>query len=339
MEARNQNKRWSRALNLLVVAGLLAALIFLVDLPSVGSVLAGVSKSSVVLALIVATLDRILMTYKWRQLLAAIGAKLRFITALRIHYQSLVSGRIIPAPLGADVLRVYLATKVGIAYEAAISSIVIEKLVAMLASVVLAITGLLLLSNYFPEGARLNVFLVIAAASLVTGIGAFTILMMARAHRLGGTVLGWLDARGVLPKKLGRLLQKTSSSLLLFRNRAMALAINGVLALLEHCTQVLKLVVLAIGLGLSMPAISIGAIAAVALFVRRIGGIVEAWGLGEGSAIVTLVLLGIDAELAVALLIANFAVSTIAVAPGVIFYYTHPVLRPREVSKEERAKG
>jgi len=336
---RNQKRRRSKALHLLIVAGLLTALISFVDLPSVGSVLAGVSKTSIALALIVATLDRILMTYKWRQLLAALDTKLRFITALRIHYQSLVSGRIIPAPLGADVLRVYLTTRVGIAYEAVISSIIIEKLVAMLASVVIAIGGLLLLSGHFPQGARSNVFLVIAAASFVTGVGVFAILLMTRAHRLGATFLDWLDTRDILPKRFGRLLRKISSSLLLFRNRAMALGINGVLALIEHCTQVVKLVILSIGLGLSMPVLTIGAIAAIALFVRRIGGFVEAWGLGEGSAVVTLVLLGINAELAVALLIANFAVSTIAVAPGVIFYYTHPIILSREKLEEEPANG
>lgn len=339
MGARDLKKNWRKPLNALIFVALLVAVFFLVDLRSVGSALLGVSTVSIGLALFVATLDRVLMTYKWRQLLIAIGCNLRFLTALRIHYQSVVSGRIIPAPLGADVLRVYLTTAVGLPHAPVISSVALEKLVAMLASIVIAIAGLLFLADHTPEGAQPNSFLGIAAGTLLAAISMFGMILLARAHRWVGLAVDWFDNRGFVPERLNRSLRQISRSILMYRNKTATLAINGMLALAEHCTQVVKLAILAFGLGLAMPVLSFCAIAAVALFVRRIGGIVEGWGLGEGSAILTLVWFGIDAELAVALLVANFVVSTTAVAPGLIFFYTHPVLPAEKVSEDTPAQS
>jgi glycosyltransferase 2 family protein len=320
---QSRRRRW---LHVGLAIAVLAGIAYWVDLESVGQALLSLPASIVFAALFLATCDRFLMAYKWRHLLLAGGARLSFIAALRIYYQAVAGGRVIPAALGGDVVRAYFASLAGVPGGLAVSAMVLEKLIALLASVTLALAGLLYLGSRLPGDQ--NLILTIAALSFLLGLGAVALVLFAPAHEAGRSLLLRFTRRWPLPQWLDRLLRKVSSSLLDFGNQLGVLFQNSLLALVEHGVQLVKLGLLAFGLGIAMDTLTLLAVLAIALFVRRITGVLENWGLGEGSAILIVVLLGIEPELAVALFVANFAVSTVAILPGVVLFYTHPAGRP-----------
>lgn len=314
--------------NLLVLLGIVLAVAWWVDLREVGRALLVLTPNVLAIALILATVDRFVMAYKWRQLVLASDVPLKYLTALRIHYQAAASGRVVPAPLAADILRAWLTSQARVPEGVAVSSIVIEKLVGLLVSIFVALLGLTYLTGRLAPQVNQGALFALLGLALCAAWGGLALLLFSSAHRLGARLhRRWL-LKGALSRRVGRLASKISSALLHYRTCHRALLFNGLLGLGEYALQLTKLLVLAIGLGVGLPPLTFVAVASVMLFVRRVSGTMESWGLGEGSAVVVLVLLGVEADQAVALLLANFAISTVAVLPGAVLFYTHPVHMP-----------
>jgi glycosyltransferase 2 family protein len=303
-----------------VPAALLGALFFFVDVRGVAAALLALTPGVVVLALVLATLDRLAMAWKWRQLVLAGGGRLGLWEAVRIHYQSAVSGRIVPAPLGADLFRAWLAGRAGVPHGLVLGSIAVERVVGMLVAGVLSLVGFVYLAGRLPDGGRGGALLAVVVAGLAAGSAALLLLFLAPAHRLGGRFLRKIGRWKSLPAGVRKLPERLSDSLLAVRDRPGALLVHAGLALLEHLLQFAKIFVLGIGVGVAVPPVTFVAICAVALFIRRFAGIVENWGMGEGAAVLAFALLGIDPALAVAFMAANFAMTTVVILPGALFY-------------------
>lgn len=321
--------RRSSWLRLLLPLLLLLAIAWLVDLDAIAGALLSLSPVVLIAALLLATLDRFLMAFKWRQLLRAGGGRLRFLTTLRIYYQASASGRVIPFPLGAEVLRAYLAARERVGEGLVASSIVIERLVALLASAVLALVGLFYLTGRLPADVDQAWFYALVGFGLVVILAILFLVLASPEHGMGRRAFARFVESGILPRRVSSLLRETSGSLLRYRGRRRALTVHGVLAALEQFLQYAKLGVLGYGVGITIPIVPFVAMIALTLFVRRVAGSIEQWGVGEGSAVLSLVVLGIEPGLAVAMLVANFAVSTIALLPGVVLFYTHPLPIPK----------
>jgi uncharacterized protein (TIRG00374 family) len=326
----NRSGRW---LHVTVAVVILAGIAFWVDLGSVANALVSLTPLTMVAALLLATADRFMMAFKWWHLLAVGGSPTPFPTTLRIYYQAGVSGRVVPAPLGADVLRAYLASQVGIPGGLAISSVMLERFIAMLTSILLALLGILYLGAQFPEQASGPLFIAIAAVVLGSGIVSLGFVFFVPAQRAAQHLYAGLTARWPLPARVERMLGKVSRSFLDYQSQGRALLHNAGFSLFEHGIQFAKLAVIAAGLGITSDNLPFFAVLAVALFIRRIGGIIEGWGLGEGSGVAVIILLGVEPALAVALFFANFATTTVAILPGAILFFTHPV---RLTAREQR---
>lgn len=323
-----ENGRRRRWLRLLFPLLLLVAIAWLVDLDDIARALFSLSPGVLLAALLLATLDRGLMAFKWRQLVRAGGGHLRFLTTLRIYYQASASGRVIPFPLGAEVLRAYLAARERVSEGLVASSIVIERLIALLASAVLALLGLVYLTRRLPADVDQAWFYGLIGVGITVILTVLFLILASPEHGMGRRAFTRFVESGILPRRVSSLLRDTSVSLLRYRAERRALGVHGGLAVLEQILQYAKLGVLGYGVGITTPVVPFIAIIALTLFVRRVAGSVEQWGVGEGSAVLSLVLLGIESGLAVAMLVANFAVSTIALLPGVALFYTHPVPFP-----------
>lgn len=300
-----------------LLAALLTAALLLFDLRAVGAAVVSLSPAIVILALLLATLDRFLMGFKWRQLIKAGGERIRLRDAVSAYYQAGFTGRLLPAAAAHDVLRAYVANRCGVSPGLLVGSIALEKVIAMLASVAVAGLGLvyLLLVDALDAGTRVLLVTAIAAGAAVSGTALF-FAFSAPFHRWGEKLVGRWG-----PQRLVGLAQKASQAALSYRHRQTAIFVNFTLALLEYALQVMKLVVLAIGLGIPMPLVQLMAAAALGIYARRVISYIESWGLAEASGVATFVLLGISPELAIALAVANYAVSTLTVLPGGYLLY------------------
>jgi uncharacterized protein (TIRG00374 family) len=302
---------------LVLLAALLTAAILLFDLRAVGTAVISVPPAIVILAIVLATLDRFLMGFKWRQLIHAGGERIRLRDAVSAYYQAAFTGRLIPAAAAHDVLRAYVANRCGVTPGLLLGSIALEKVIGMLASVAVAALGMsyLLVVSGFDAGTRILLITAIGVGTAVSAAALF-IALSARLHRWGGRF-----AERWAPRRAARLARKASEAALSYRHRGAVMVVNFILAVAEYGLQIMKLVVLAVGLGIAMPLVPLMAAVALAIYARRVIAYVESWGLAEASGVATFVLLGIDPELAFALAVANYAVNTIAVLPGGYLLY------------------
>jgi uncharacterized protein (TIRG00374 family) len=319
---KGRRLRW---LNLAIPAVILLVLLIWVDMGTVFSALGRLPPAGVFLALLLATVDRIAMALKWRQLITAVGGRLGLLEAVRIQYQAAAGGRVVPATVGGDLIRAWLAARLSVPHGVIFASLAVEKVMAMLASVMFALAGLLYVAGELPAGLDSRILVALVIGGIAAAGTALALLLLAPAHRAGGRVIRALADRRVVPERVHSLLRQLSHALSIYRSRPAALVTNALLALGEQTIQFLKLLVIALGLGIAIAPVQFFAVIAVALFVRRVAGNFDSWGLGEGAGVVAFTILGLQPELAVALFVANFAVSTAAVIPGALLFFSHPI--------------
>jgi uncharacterized protein (TIRG00374 family) len=302
-------------LNLLLLGLIALALVFVVDLGTVFGAVITIPLWALAAGLLLASLDRFLMGYKWRQLIQAAGGRLRLAEAVRIYYQTGLSSRLLPVPVSSELLRAHLVIQSGVPTALVFGSMAMEKLIAWLASSFLGLLSLLYLVAEIQKDSRSlflwSILLFIGIGSAVLGAALYP-----PAHKLGGRLVqSWM------PKKMVSLLRKFSSALLFYRSRPAALLFNLFLAVGEQTLQFTKFFVLGRALGIDLPFLSFFAIIALTIVVRRVTAYFEGWGVGEASTVVVLALLGVDRDLAVALSFLNYAVTVVASLPGAYFLY------------------
>jgi uncharacterized protein (TIRG00374 family) len=330
---KKATRKW---VQIVVPVAILAAFIAFSDVAQIGSALLAIPTGILLGALAVATIDRIMMGFKWRQLIIATGARFGILAALRIQYQTNVCGRIIPIPLAADLYRAYLANRVRVPWSIAASSIVLEKVLAMLVAMCLALTGLFVLAGEWPAEVEWWILFAAVGAGLMGGVSVLTLLLFAPAHKWIERLIRKISRWEKVSDQLDEIYRKMSTAMLYYRERHWALAVHGLLGVGEFGLQLVKLVILAYGVGIEVPPLMLSAILSVVLVVRRVAALLESWSVGEGAAVLTATLVGIDLELAVALFVANFAVSTVAILPGIVFYWTHAEDHLPEIHPEDR---
>jgi hypothetical protein len=211
----------------------------------------------------------------------------------------------------------------GVSTSLLVSSMTLEKLIAILANVLLALLSMVYLASGLPVELR-NLILLSAGLVMIGALGGLALSLSSPMHRFGARLLG-----NRLPGKLAAILGRASDSLLAYRSRPGVLCLNLLLAGAELFLQFLKFLVLGWALGVALPLLTFAAAIMVVLFARRITAYFEGWGLSEVTSIVLFTLLGMDRDIAVALALTNYAVTTVATLPGGYLLYRSGLgLRP-----------
>ena len=307
-------KRWITYAVLVVI---LLALVFVLDVRSLALAVVSIPPAFLAMVLGIASLDRLMMGYKWRHLILTIGGNISLGSAVSAYYQSGFSSRLLPIPMASDLLRIHIVRQAGLPLELIVSSIVLEKLLAYLASTFLAIIGLVYLFPLISLEQDILSLLGLAIVLIIALVAlGFILTLYSPTHRLAGKYV-----TRFLPEILNRLLHKYSRSILSYRDHPGALLINLILAFVEQLIQIAKFLVLARAIGIELPIMFLFFTIALMLVVRRILNYFESWGLAEAGSVVILSLLGIDETMAVALIFLNFVTTTVAMLPGVYLMY------------------
>ncbi|MCF8034613.1 MAG: flippase-like domain-containing protein [Desulfarculaceae bacterium] len=130
---------------------LLVLLLFFVDLKQAWRALVEARWEFLLLLLAAFTLDRWLMSYKWRLLLVSQGFQAGHGEALKAYYLATFAGCFLPSTLGADAVRVGIFTRPGRPSEAVAASIFLERALGFVAAALAAIIGLVLLAGITTE--------------------------------------------------------------------------------------------------------------------------------------------------------------------------------------------
>jgi uncharacterized protein (TIRG00374 family) len=298
------------AVRVALILAVLYALWHWVNLARVWAALSSMSPVALLIAVALASADRLLMGCKWRQLVRAAGGSLRLRDATNIYYQTCFTDLVFPNVVASEGLRVYLGRRLGIPLALLLGSMAIERMVAAAVSIVLAAAGLLYLAAEVEPQMRQIFLEIIAATAVLAGIGVLAV-WWTPLHRVAGRAL-----RERISPKVFQLLRKISAALVAYRGQPATLAINLVLATAENLLQLVNFYVIGRGLGIRVSLLPFFAAIAVTALVRRLAMHVEGRGLGEGAAVVMFALLGVQKDAAVALTFAHYALWLLASLPG-----------------------
>jgi glycosyltransferase 2 family protein len=281
-----------------------------VDWARVWSALSAMSLGALLLAVTLASADRVLMGFKWRQLVRAAGGSMRLGDATNIYYQTCFTDLVLPNVVASEALRVYLGRRLGVPLALLFGSMAIERMIAAAVAVVFAAAGLLYVAAAIEPQMR-HLFVEIIAAAAAVGLLGLLAVWWTPLHRSAGRLL-----REKISPKLFELLKKISAALVAYRGQPTTLAINLGLAIAENLLQFVNFYVIGRGIGIRLPLLPFFAAISVTALVRRLAMHVEGRGLGEGAAMVMFALLGVQKDAAVALTFAHYALWLLASMPG-----------------------
>jgi uncharacterized protein (TIRG00374 family) len=299
-------RKWLRLA--VLVALLLAGAVFL-DPREVVSAITRISPAALVLAIILLSIDRIVMGLKWRHLVRGAGGELRLNDAVGIYFQSKFITLAFPASFGGELLRGILGTRAGVPGYLVIASMLLERVVAAVSSTVLASLGLFYLLTA-TGGASYPPILIVAGGAVVAGLIAVTVLNR-RFHAFVGRLV-----QRYLPATIFSSLERLSAAASSYSARPGLLSVNLIINIGEHMLQIAAIFVLARGMGITLEAAPFLAVTAVIMLVRRGAGMLEGWGLAESGLVMLYNLSGVPAAESFALALALWATSLIASLPG-----------------------
>jgi uncharacterized protein (TIRG00374 family) len=300
-----------------------------VDWARVWGALSTMSPVALVIAVALASADRVLMGFKWRQLVRAAGGTMRLRDATNIYYQTCFTDLVFPNVVASEGLRVYLGRRLGLSISLLLGSMAIERMIAAAVAIVLASAGLLYLAAEVEPQMRQTFLEIIAATAVIAALGLLA-LWWTPLHRIAGRAL-----RERISPKVFQLLKKISAALVAYRGQPGTLAINLVLAIAENLLQIVNFYVIGRGLGIRVPVLPFFAAIAVTALVRRLAMHVEGKALGEGAAVVMFALLGVQKDAAVALTFAHYALWLLASMPGAYLLFRSGV-KLGDLKVEER---
>lgn len=281
---------------LLITAAILAFLATRIDMAQSARAILRIEPWHLLAVLALVALDRSVMILRWILLLRARGTHIAASTAARIFLISSFVGSFLPAGVGGDAARAWSLTQETVSGSEAVASVAVDRLLGVIALVVMALVGLVVWVP--PSGAdwRLPV-----TAALVGGacLAAFwmdhIVRLVVPASRQGGPI-----ARRLL--KLGDAVSR-------YRDHRGALAHVMFWSIVVQLLRITQAYLLGRGLGITVPFTYYLLVMPVGLLMLLLPISVSGFGVPQGIIVWLLAPVGVPSEQA-------FALSTLIVLTG-----------------------
>ncbi len=234
-------------LKALVSLGLLAYLVYRAEPAKILAVFGKVSGFNgfifILMAFIMAILSLLLMAFRWHILLHGYEARVRIPRLYGFYLIGLFFNNFLPTSIGGDVVRIYRLIKEIEDRTIAFSSVIIERMMGIAATLFLAIIALFFVSHEFHS----NRLLYLAVALFITIIVFFFVLIRNRPFRL---LLKIFDKFTIF--KLGEKFNKLFEAVHYFREHWRYLVFVFLLSLASQSTVVLMNYSLALAFGIEV---------------------------------------------------------------------------------------
>lgn len=309
-------------LQLGVGLGLLAFLLARVDWQRGLSLIRNAEPGLVAVLFAIHIADRTLMALKWHQLLHVLDQGLSRWGAICVYYESTFVGFALPlGGLGPDIVRFARLRTRGIEPHVTLASMIMERLIGLVATLAVVALGLVALARLARESALREFAVAAAIAVFVAGAVAAVLIF----HPASGRAFSRLFK---LPAIVNRVrIAKYVDAVRTYSGRRPLLTANLGLSLIEQTMAVLAYWVGSRALGIPLPFVVCLAVAPVTVMIQRLPVSYAGLGLREGSAAALLVALGYDYSEALTLLMMLFVVFFISMLPGAVIFATSG--RPR----------
>jgi uncharacterized protein (TIRG00374 family) len=324
-ETPQQNDRgeakggWKSKLPLILRVGvavvLVGIILKMIDFRSVGYAIVNADPRWSILVVALALADRYLMAFKWAALLRSQGTPYGNWEAFKVYMSATFLGTVLPTSVGSDVYRAVRATLGGHEMNVITASIVLERVLGMLAVAMLSLCGLALLAGQLDPQFRvlLGIVVIFTLALLI----AVRVSVDSRTFQLINKV-----AERFKRFKPARLIMDFHSAYVKFSHDRVVLGSFFALTFLEQVLNALFTYLGSQALGYHVPLIYFLALVPLSRFVTllpiSLGGI----GVTEGAYVFAFALAGLSAPDALALAVYMRLVGWVILIPaGLVFLY------------------
>ena len=298
---------WRLWIKVGVTALIVAALLAYVDLGAVVEKIATLGRGhlAAVFALLIAQI--VFAGVRWHLILQALGERVAFRDDFRIYLAGAMANIVLPATVGGLSVRALLLVRRGISLGVAALSLAVERLLVLSALGAAFVLGALVLRG---EVRQIDMEAIQSAA-----------LVMALLLLAGG--LGLLIVHGLIRRRRFGSLHAPLESLTRKPTQTVALLLCSALVLFLGFAAV---AVIASGLGVDVPILLLLAVQPMVAVMTSLPVSFGGWGVREGSMVVSLGLLGVTAESALAIsvlygvtgIVATLLVAALAQTTGAV---------------------
>jgi hypothetical protein len=265
---------------------ILALLAARTDLGKIGALLAATSATAAAIVLVLVVVQTLVTAYRWVLVMSGVGVTVELWPATQALFASLFINQCLPSYVGGDAYRVYWVYREGHPFAAAVRGVMIDRVSALIALVVMMVVSLPRLFARFPDHAVETAMAAVAAAGVAGTVVFFVCDALPRAWRRVRVVAELAE------------LSAAARRLLLTSSRALGV---GPLAILVHALSAVIMWVLARDLGLPLGVLDCLLLVPPIMLLSAVPISISGWGVREGVMVGALGMMGIDAEHALAL--------------------------------------
>ena len=304
-------------LRITVSIGLLVVLLSSMDLGESWSVVSAAHVGYVILAFALMMADRFLAAYRWYLLIADTTPDLKFTDVLRVFFVSNFLGTFMPGTVGIEVMRVYGLARVTADSALSVSSVLVERALALLTLFVLVLVGVIASPLALPPAvghlatAGLAILGLICVAAMHRRIRSLTHVMLPGAKL--EPVRVWLD--------------KLYASLDTYKAQPRMMLRVTVLTIIFQFLRIATVVVAAWALHIHAPLMHFILTVPICIFAQQLPISIGGLGVREMGYVYFMSLVGIGSESAFALSLFIYFAVMLTVVPGAWLYARQPARR------------
>lgn len=307
--ARGAGARRARRLQWALTLLTLGLVAWLVDWGRFLDLARAAQPSLLALAAALFAADRLLMSYKWRLLLVAQGARLPLWECWGLYSLATLAGIVMPATIGGDVLRMAWLWRRGVPATRSVASIALERLIGAVVALATPAAALACLSAQLAGRAGLRMVLAVVLAALALLVAGILLSFWQGILR----PLAWLPGR--LGRKLAAWLEAAHASYVTYLSNPGTVAGFTLLTVLEYLLILVATYVVALAFRIEVGPIDFAAALSLAMLLARLPIAIDGLGVFEGSLIGLLALAGVDPADSLALAIASRLLVLLICAP------------------------
>ena len=282
--APGPRRRWVLLARVAASAALLAWVLTHADIRQVGAVFRRADPGLVALLLVVFPVGYVLASMRWRVLLASLGHRLPLRYLMTSWLVAAFFRQLLPSTIGGDAIRVWDSWRAGVGRGQAVSVILVERLVGMLALLLLTVGGFLTAGEALPELPGLPLWLALCVGAAGAGVAVvFSSRWLPLATRIAAR----------LPRRLGSFVSRVIGAFAAYggAHGVLGAALLWSLVFQAHVIVFYWLIGRALGLPLTLAAAFL--VVPLALVFMTLPVSINAVGLREGAFVFLLGALGI----------------------------------------------
>lgn len=299
--------RVSKVARIIFSLALLIVVISLADWRSVGQVLHGLNLEWVGVALALALTDRLILSYRWLQLLAAQGVDPGFGRVFRVQLVAGFLGSFLPTSLGVDAVRMTALCRSGEPAPVVIGATLVDRATIVVATLIFGSLTILLVTGTHVT-AQLQQAVVV---STLLVLGMLTLILRPRVRHFARRAI----MRHV-PKAVADKITHIAAAALAYRSNGHLLARVGLITALLFAVRILFVKALVLACGIDVPvralALTIPVLWIIVMLPVTVGGL----GLQDAGYVALLGAIGVSAPVAVSVSLLEHVISRLISLPG-----------------------